>query len=306
MAQIQQRQRTQAQAQAQQARMAQQASQDTQATPAAERAERAERLEDVDAHALPGWVNFIQDNLFLSFLILAEAYLLGTLMTLGWVADIEAPSRWGDYHAVGVVLFFLAGAMAAGVALRCSVKAAACFTRHEWGMALFNFVGLLLFSSAEIWASLSERSANLRPTPADAAVLNLLGVGHAPISPTVVVVAFLLPFASLYYGFSQQHRRDSAAERAAKAAQEDFALERKLKQAQATAQIRAAQVAGMAGAFKAGVGALRGDPVAQPTQAPAGDSVAPANSGEEVNAAPASPLALRWSRQPGQRPPSGS
>src|SRR5690348_15341570 len=100
-----------------------------------------------DAHTLPGWVNFIQDNLFLSFLILAEAYLLGTLMTLGWVSDIEAPSRWGTYHGVGVVLFFLAGAMAAGVALRCSVKAAGCFSRHEWGMALFNFLGLVLFSS---------------------------------------------------------------------------------------------------------------------------------------------------------------
>jgi hypothetical protein len=46
-----------------------------------------------DALTLPRWVNFIQDNLFLSFLILAEAYLLGTLMTLGWVPDIEAPSR---------------------------------------------------------------------------------------------------------------------------------------------------------------------------------------------------------------------
>src|SRR5215831_14724568 len=96
---------------------------------------------DVDAHALPRWVNFIQDNLFLSFLILAEAYLLGTLMTLGWVADIEAPSRWGTYHGLGVVLFFLAGAMAAGVALRCSIKAAACFSHRRWGLALFNLLG---------------------------------------------------------------------------------------------------------------------------------------------------------------------
>src|SRR5215831_11488091 len=99
------------------------------------------RGEDVDAHTLPGWVNFIQDNLFLSFLILAEAYLLGTLMTLGWVADIEAPSRWGTYHGLGVVLFFLAGAMAAGVALRCSIKAAACFSHRRWGLALFNLLG---------------------------------------------------------------------------------------------------------------------------------------------------------------------
>src|SRR5260370_429361 len=102
-------------------------------------------------HTLPRWVNFIQDNLFLSFLILAEAYLSGTLMALGWVPDIEAPSHWGTYHAVGVILFFSAGAMAAGVALRCSVKAAGCFQRREWGFALFNFTGLLLFSGAQAW-----------------------------------------------------------------------------------------------------------------------------------------------------------
>src|SRR5215472_1970610 len=106
--------------------------------PSAEGAERRD-----GAHALPGWVNFIQDNLFLSFLILAEAYLLGTLLTLGWVPDIETPASWGTYHGVGVVLFFLAGAMAAGVALRCSVVAASCFRRHEWGFALFNFLGLV-------------------------------------------------------------------------------------------------------------------------------------------------------------------
>src|SRR5215472_878698 len=223
-----------------------------------------------DAHTLPRWVNFIQDNLFLSFLILAEAYLLGTLMTLGWVPDIEAPSRWGTYHGLGVVLFFLAGAMAAGVALRCSVKAAGCFSRHEWGMALFNFTGLVLFSGAEIWASHSERSANLQPTPADKAVLAILGLPTAPVSPTVVVVAVLLPFASLYYGFSQQQRRATDEERAEQAAQEDFALRRKLARAEATARLRAVQVSGLAAAVRAGVQAVRagdgrdGNPIPPP------------------------------------------
>jgi hypothetical protein len=225
---------------------------------------RAPRAPD-DAHTLPRWVNVIQDNLFLSFLILAEAYLLGTLMTLGWVADIEAPSRWGTYHGVGVVLFFLAGAMAAGVALRCSVKAAGCFSRHEWGMATFNFLGLVLFSGAEIWASLSERSANLAPTPADRAVLSILGVSLAPVSPTVVVVAFLLPFASLYYGFSQQQRRETEEERAEQAAAEDFALKRRLARAEAAATRRAVQVGGLAAAVRAGVQAVRaGEPAAGP------------------------------------------
>jgi hypothetical protein len=210
-----------------------------------------------DAHTLPRWVNFIQDNLFLSFLILAEAYLLGTLMTLGWVPDIEAPSHWGTYHGVGVLLFFLAGAMAAGVALRCSVKAAGCFSRHQWGMALFNFAGLVLFSGAEIWASLSERSANLQPTPADKAVRAILGLPTAPVSPTVVVVAVLLPFASLYYGFSQQQRRASDEERAEQAAQEDFALKRKLARAEANARLRAVQVSGLAAAVRAGMQTVR-------------------------------------------------
>jgi hypothetical protein len=211
------------------------------------------------AHALPRWVNFIQDNLFLSFLILAEAYLLGTLMTLGWVPDIEMPSAWGTYHGVGVVLFFLAGAMAAGVALRCSVAAASGFRRREWGFACFNFLGVAAFCGAEIWASLSERSATLHPTPADKAVLELLGVASLPVSPTVVVVALLLPFASLYYGFSQQQaHRETAEERAAKLAEEEAALERKLLRARMQAQIRSAQAAGLAGALRAGVQAARG------------------------------------------------
>jgi hypothetical protein len=251
------------------------------------RGERRDPDLEVAQHALPGWVNFIQDNLFLSFLILAEAYLLGTLMTLGWVPDIESPSQWGTYHGVGVVLFFLAGAMAAGVALRCSVVAASCFRRREWGFALFNFLGVFAFCGAEIWASLSERSANLHPTPADKAVLQLLGLASLPVSPTVVVVSLLLPFASLYYGFSQQHtHRETAEERAAKLEEEEGQLERKLLRARMQAQIRQAQAAGLAGALRAGVQAARGAE-AVPVAA---DAVGPV--GEETLATPRSAEAL--------------
>ena len=68
-----------------------------------------EIAEDEVQHVLPGWVNFVQEHLLLSFLLLAEAYLLGTLMSLGWVKDIEDPQHWGIYHGIGVVLFFLGG-----------------------------------------------------------------------------------------------------------------------------------------------------------------------------------------------------
>ncbi|MDE2233663.1 MAG: hypothetical protein KGJ90_06200 [Patescibacteria group bacterium] len=158
-----------------------------------------------DDHVLPVWVNFILDNFLLTFLILAEGYLLGTLMTIGWVGDIESPSQWGVFHGIGVVLFFCAGATAAGIALRSSIAAISYFKRRQWGFAMFNMLGLVAFSAVEIWASLSERSTHLMPTPADTALLHVLGFPtNAPISPTIVMVALLLPFATIYYGFSQQ------------------------------------------------------------------------------------------------------
>ncbi len=208
-------------------------------TPARDRYEEA-------AHVLPRWVNFIIENWLLTFLLLAEAYLLGTLMTLGWVKDIESPGQWGWYHTIGVVLFFAAGATAAGVALRCSVASVGAFKRREWGFACFNFLGLVVFSGVEIWASLSERSANLLPSPADTAVLDALHLHGAPISPTVVMVAVLLPFASIYYGFSQQGRvhetEADLAERQRKLAAD---LEEKRMRAEANAEIRAAQARGV-------------------------------------------------------------
>jgi hypothetical protein len=172
------------------------------------------------------------------------------------------------------------------VALRCSVKAAGCFSRHEWGMALFNFLGLVLFSGAEIWASLSERSANLQPTPADKAVLSVLGFQGAPVSPTIVVVAFLLPFASLYYGFSQQQRRETEEERAEKEQAEDFALKRKLARAEANAKLRAVQVGGLASAVRAGVQAVRA--AAPPADAGDSDRAVSALDGPRQRAADAS------------------
>jgi hypothetical protein len=196
------------------------------------------RHDALAAHALPHWVIVVQDNALLTRLILAEAYLLGTLMTLGWVRSIEDIPGWGIFHGIGVLLFFAAGATAAGVALRCSVTAAA-FQRHAWGTGLFNFTGLLVFSASEVWASLSERSANLAPTPADNAVLNLLGWHGVPVSPTVVIVALLLPFASLYWGFSQQQHAPAKTG-------EDIEAERtrKLAEQQAKNELAALKAAG--------------------------------------------------------------
>jgi hypothetical protein len=200
-----------------------------------------ETRDDSAAHvALPRWILWLQDNVLLTVLILAEAYLLGTLMTLGWVRNIEDPHGWGMYHAIGVVLFFAAGATAAGVALRCSFTAAAAFQRGAWGTAFFNLFGLFIFCGAEVWASLSERSANLAPTPADVAVLNLLNLHGLPVSPTVVIIAIVFPFASLFIGFSQ---RPAASIESAEARRER--QQRELDEAQHRATLRAVKAAGL-------------------------------------------------------------
>lgn len=211
-------------------------------------------------HTLPPWYEWVQGNLFLSFLILAEAYLLGSLMIAGWVPNIEDPRSWGVYKAIGVVLFFAAGAMAAGIALKASMKAAACFKARELGFALFNFLGVCVFCVVEIWASLSERSSNLHPTPADTAVLGLLHVTTFPVSPTVVIIALLLPFTTLYFGFSQQKPvMKTAEELAEETAREEARIEKdrriKLAKARANATLRAEQMRGL----RSTVAALRDD-----------------------------------------------
>ncbi len=95
-----------------------------------------------------------------------------------------------------------------------------------------------------------------------------------------MVVALLLPFATLYYGFSQQGDRESDEDRAEKAVAEDFALQRKLARAEAQARLRQVQVAGLAGAARAGAQAWQ----AARTSAGAAGPVATENADEEEEA----------------------
>ncbi|HEV2236861.1 MAG TPA: hypothetical protein VGR57_09410 [Ktedonobacterales bacterium] len=223
-------------------------------------------MNDLKAHTLPAWFEWVQDHFFLSALIVAEAYLLGDLMQRGWVANIESPETWGRYHGVGVVLFFAAGAMAAGVALGCSVKASAAFTRRLWGRGLFNFTGVLVFSICEVWASLSERSANLAATPADHAVLGIVGWQGWPVSPTVLIVALLLPFTTIYYGFARQQIMPSAEQLEAEAQQQEVRQAAELAKARHNAQLRVVQAAGVRHAVAAGLG--REEPDGRPPTGP--------------------------------------
>jgi hypothetical protein len=227
---------------------------------------------DESLHALPHWFAWFQKTFGLSFLVLASAYLLGKLATLGWVADINTPARWGVFDGAGVVIFFLAGVAVAGIGLTCSVVFVAAIKRRSGFIAVVTGIGMLLFFGVEVWASLSERSGNLHPTPADLAVLTALGFqGFPPIGPTVIVVSVLFPLGSLYFGFVQQRR---AAVTQTDLADDAMEMRRRIQQAQYEAQLaeaqatkRAAQARGAVNVFRAGVDAARqgsnGSPLAR-------------------------------------------
>jgi hypothetical protein len=187
------------------------------------------------SHVLPGFVNWMINTLLLPALLLAEGYLMGSLFSRGWVTNIETPNDWGKYHGLGVVLFFVAGVATAGLALRASVAAAACFSQKRIGFGLFNLFTLLVMTFAEAWSSFSERSFHLIASPADKEVLGWFGIsGDVAITPTLVVVSFIFSFVSLSFGFSQvRGARVSAAD----IADEEATMDRKIVHAQKQAQL---------------------------------------------------------------------
>jgi hypothetical protein len=175
-------------------------------------------INDASAHVLPQFMAWTIDNALLPLLLIAEGYLMGSLFARGWVRDLETPSEWGWYHALGVLVFYAAGAATAGLGLRASVSFAACLDLKRWGFAALNLLTVLGLSAAELWSSFSERSFHLAPSPADEAVLRWLHQPDTGITPTLIVVSVVLPFVSLTYGFSQQHKaRQRLAEQTAEA-----------------------------------------------------------------------------------------
>jgi hypothetical protein len=94
-------------------------------------------------------------------------------------------------------------------------------------------LGLMTFVGAEVWCSLTERSGNLAPSVADIAVLHALGLPTTGVSPTLIVIAILIPYVALFWGFASQTSTpvkvaiEDPAERDARYAQEEAELQHK-------------------------------------------------------------------------------
>jgi hypothetical protein len=130
--------------------------------------------------------------------------------------------------------------------------------------------GLAVFTISEVWASVSERSANLQPTPADLSVLRFLGVLHnVAISPTIVVVAILTPFINFFWGFSQIKAHHETPE------EREQRQQREISEARHKAHMRTVQAAGLITTLKsAGAALTSGDP-ASPEEPPDGPHSGP-------------------------------
>lgn len=217
---------------------------------------------DESLHALPSWFAWFQKTFGLSFIVLAEAYLMGSLATEGWVKELTVDAVFGSFRGMGVIFFFLAGVAVAGIGLTCSVVFVGSVKRKQAFMAFFTGMGMVLFFGVEVWASLSERSLYILATPADLAVLSALGfVGRPPISPTILVVSLLFPLGSLFFGFVQQRR---AAVTETDIEEDALEMERKIRLAElqarleeANAKKNAAKAAGAVNIVKAGMQAAK-------------------------------------------------
>jgi hypothetical protein len=109
------------------------------------------------------------------------------------------------------VFFFFGGVAISGIALTCSLTFARTimhrpFTVGHFITALFTLVGMLVFFGIEVFASMAERSTNVVATKLDTWIWQLWHV-TIPLTPTMIVVSFMFPFGSMYFGFVQQGRQ---------------------------------------------------------------------------------------------------
>lgn len=193
-------------------------------------------------HGLPRWYGWVQRHIVLSLLILAEVYVNGVFATVTLVDNLADPGAWSWLDWAGVIIFFAAiGVGVAGVSLGLSIRMIESFQTRKYGMASFSLFGLLIFSSIEIWATLAERSLHEHPTPADSGLLTTLGYATASVTPSVVMIALLLPFAVMFYGLASRPPKVMTVQD----------KEQSLADARFKAELRAIKVRGSAGLARA-------------------------------------------------------
>lgn len=181
-------------------------------------------------------------------------YIRGTGIDLNNLNALEIP---------GLILWGLVSAGLVGMAWLLSVLAPWHGARKHYFQSAMCWFGVLIATSITIWNSLSYRTSenNGFLFPTDHWFSSAFGVNVSQVSPTTVLVAIAPPFWGLFWAIVQpaERKRNRTAEEEDHQARLDrLRQEAEIKQlkAQTTAQIRAAQIKGLAATINAARGQI--------------------------------------------------
>lgn len=220
-----------------------------------------------DALPLPGWlmrvyyifpiILYVPDMLF-NFYVYSDGSGLDTSKFT--LENLPGFLLWG-FLAAGIV----------GMAWLCSVLAPWHWIKGNKFQSIMCWFGVIIATSITIWNSLAYRSLKFKAFATDEWIAQTFHLSIANFSPTMVLVSVAPPFWGLFWAIVQPAvGKKSMAEE-----QESHALkiermkqeaEYKRLRAEANAQVRAAQLKGLAATARAARAQITGQPEATVTE----------------------------------------
>jgi hypothetical protein len=156
-------------------------------------------------HVLPDWYDFLRRHVVLSLLIICEVVTNGGLVLLLVVHDVNDPLSWSWLEWLyALTLPIGIGLVTGGLAVSLSQVSADAFAQGRWLRGLLFFLVMLFYGAIEVWASLVERSATSKPTPADLLAFAWAGIQPTPITVSALIFALMLPFSAVFVGFANR------------------------------------------------------------------------------------------------------
>jgi hypothetical protein len=165
----------------------------------------ASNIQQEQHHALPEWYDFLRRHVVLSLLIVCEVVTNGGLVLLLVVHDVNDPLSWSWLEWLyALTLPIGIGLVTGGLAVSLSQVSADAFAQGRWLLGLLFFLVMLFYGAIEVWASLVERSATSKPTPADLLAFAWAGMQPTPITVSAIIFALMLPFSAVFVGFANR------------------------------------------------------------------------------------------------------
>src|SRR5678816_307350 len=157
------------------------------------------------SHILPGWFVWVQRNVSLAGLLIAQFLITGAMILQVSVSDPAHWQQWTWLNWVNAAVAVLLASAAAGIALGLSENMAQAFTAGKWLTGFVTFLGMMLLVSFDVWSGIAERSTEAHTTPADNLLVVWTGVtAFAVVTPTVILISVLHSALLLFFGWSNR------------------------------------------------------------------------------------------------------